>query len=250
MDRIQTKLQSKAINPKRLKLHPIPTPNDRSIGVYYDRSGLAFLAEWQILTKIYVSAPYKSNLNSFRRAKHEEEERDKQIADQFKQLQKQINQPFEENAQLRDHNIAKQAELETTLCVRANLGIGNLLIDMARKLLAKEPQGSASTKLKEQIDGSTTRIQQLATTITDQRLVEAGVPTKYRKELNRLPSWVVKRNESAHDLAYDLAAVLSHPTMQDLYEQWAAAFPFVYGKTISQLIEEKKTNDHHWVGND
>ncbi|EFQ97582.1 hypothetical protein MGYG_00622 [Nannizzia gypsea CBS 118893] len=63
---------------------------------------------------------------------------------------------------------------------------------MARKLLAKEPKGSAST----QIDGSTTRIQQLATTITDQRLANAGVPTKYCKELNRLPSSFGKSEES------------------------------------------------------
>ncbi|EFQ97583.1 hypothetical protein MGYG_00623 [Nannizzia gypsea CBS 118893] len=72
--------KSEAINLKRIKLHPIPAPNDRSIGVYYSQ-----VTAEDPSSKIYISAPYEPIPNSSRRAEHEEEQRerqrDKQIAD-------------------------------------------------------------------------------------------------------------------------------------------------------------------------
>lgn len=51
-----------------------------------------------------------------------------------------------------------------------------------------------------------------------------------------------ERNVAAHLTAEKFAILLADPLMEDsqLYQQWADAFPVVYGFTVEELIEKNK----------
>ncbi|KAK2875186.1 hypothetical protein FQN49_001703 [Arthroderma sp. PD_2] len=86
-------------------------------------------------------------------------------------------------------------------------------------------------------DCSTTRIQNLVNTLTNDKLRAEGVPSKYWADIRRLPSHVANRNSAAHQTPRSFAKLILRPGMEDMQAKWSELFAYAYNKPVQEMVD-------------
>ncbi|KAK2758078.1 hypothetical protein FQN54_004485 [Arachnomyces sp. PD_36] len=223
--RLKRKIQSDNLPSKHLKLNPPPAKNEATMTDYMDRVLIH-------QPKLEVQIPYQpireqaeTSLTSLR---NQIEELKAEMKVQHAETRCEIADMRCLNADMKSRLAETNCELITLQNSVSKLYIGNLLIEIARRLFPHENEAPVS------------RLQQLVSRLTDHQLSEAGIPKRYFKTLRNMSSFVKNRNTSAHDTSAEFAALLLGPNAksQGLYNNWAEAFSVAYGLSVEEVADK------------
>ncbi|EZF26734.1 hypothetical protein H112_01249 [Trichophyton rubrum D6] len=130
-----------------------------------------------------------------------------------------------------------EKDMESQLHQRANLCIGNMLIEIVRKITQKDTPTSSKTLPTDTHEMSTTRLIQRAAALTNKDLQKSNIPTRYWKTIRNIKKYIIARNSSAHESCGEFAMILKNPSMEAYYLEWSGLFTFTYEETVESVFE-------------
>ncbi|KAM5469867.1 hypothetical protein MauCBS54593_004421 [Microsporum audouinii] len=221
---LKRKLQVDQLDEKRIRLQP--SVRDEETNTEYFRRNIpaAIIPLSSILRTINTKVEALQNQNA-------------ELMEMNQLLKNQHQAIIEMNNTYLEKITSLERDKEAQLRQKANLCIGNMLIEIVRKITQKDTPTSSKTRPADTHEISTTRLIQRAAALTNKDLQKANISTKYWKTIRNIKKYIIARNTSAHESCGEFAMILKNPSMESYYLEWSGLFESTYEETVESVLE-------------
>ncbi|KAK2831986.1 hypothetical protein FQN49_006969 [Arthroderma sp. PD_2] len=222
---LKRKLGVDSLEERRIRLQP-PVRDHETTNEYYQRSNPTAII------------PLSPVVRSFSARYDDLQGQNNKLTETNRILEEQHQTVLETNQIFLEKISALERDKKIYLQQKANLFIGNMLIELVKKISPKDtPASSKKTPRVDNHDFSTHRLSQRAADLKEKDFRKFNIQSKYWKTIRNLKKYVVTRNTYAHESYEEFARVLKDPCMESYYIEWSGLFEATYDETVESVVE-------------